>query len=496
MHRAITAALTRGRSVLARAGRSCVSAGVVGLVLAGGSYLHHVNVTTIALLLVLAVLCIALVWGWLEALVAAVVAGLGLNYFFLPPRGSFSMDNPQHWVDLLAFLVTALATGQLSARERRQRAEAVQRRRETEKLHWISRALWECHSVEAIVQRLPGSLLDITGVEAAAVYHQAGNRTWRAGGRDDCIAERQLRATAASGKCFQDPDSALTIVPLREGGQLAGSIGVAGAGVSLSSLQAIREIVENAVAKAQVAESAKEAEIARRAEELRSAVFDALAHEATGPLGTIQLAATSLLSDRPGDAAQQREMITIVKEEVDRLHAWITETVRMFRADGSPFALHRTPHDVKELVASALETLGPRAGGRPIRVELPPAPPKAHCDADLIRRVLHLLLDNAVKYSPAGSPIAITSNLDGDTGMVVVSVADAGPGVPPEEQARIFEKHYRGARHNSSIPGMGLGLASARYLVASHGGRIWVTNRPEGGAVFHFSLPSGDGVAA
>ena len=117
MHRAITAALTRGRSVLARAGRSCVSAGVVGLVLAGGSYLHHVNVTTIALLLVLAVLCIALVWGWLEALVAAVVAGLGLNYFFLPPRGSFSMDNPQHWVDLLAFLVTALATGQLSARE-------------------------------------------------------------------------------------------------------------------------------------------------------------------------------------------------------------------------------------------------------------------------------------------------------------------------------------------------------------------------------------------
>ncbi|MGP8246876.1 MAG: ATP-binding protein [Bryobacteraceae bacterium] len=468
---------------------------MISLVLAAGLHLRHVNVTTMALVLVLAVLGIALVWGWVEALVAALAAGLGLNYFFLPPRG-FGIEDLQHWVALLAFLATAVATGQLSARERQHRAEAVKRRTNLEKIHKVFELLRECDSADAIVRRLAGSLLEIAGVETVAVYHGAIDRTWRSGAGGERIADGQLRAVAASGNCFENSDTSVAIVPLRESGELAGSIGAAGAGVTLAWLEAVAETVENAMARAQVAEKAKEAEIARRADELRSAMFDALAHEATGPLATIEIAASTLLSDRPGDAAQQREMLTIIREEVDRFSRWIGDTVRMSHAGAGELALNKAPQDVRDLVTGALETVGRRTDGRPIRVEVAGALPMAFCDAAIIQQVLHLLLDNAIKYSPPGSPISIASSRDDATGMVVVSVADSGPGVPADEQARIFEKHYRGSLHSSSVPGMGLGLASARYLVESHGGAIWVTNRAEGGAAFHFSLPSSDGVTA
>jgi two-component system sensor histidine kinase KdpD len=229
-----------------------------------------------------------------------------------------------------------------------------------------------------------------------------------------------------------------------------------------------------------------EAEVARRSEELKSAVFDALAHEARGPLGSIHIAATTMLSERPGDAAQQREMLTIIKEEVDRLNRWIDEATRMSQAEASQFTLHKAPQEVRGLIHSALEALGPRLSGRRIDVEIPEVFPMAECDGEMVQRVLNLLLDNAGKYSSPGTAITISSSLDED--MIVVAVLDCGPGVPREEQGRIFEKGRRGA-HSSGIPGSGLGLASAKQLVEAQGGEIWVTNRPGGGAAFRFTLP-------
>lgn len=114
-----------------RALRICLSAGAICSFVAAVNHLSHVNTTTVALLLVLSVLCIALTWGWLEALIAAIVAGLSLDYFFLPPNG-FRIEGSEHWVALSTFVVTALAAGQLSARANRHRDQAVQRREEIE----------------------------------------------------------------------------------------------------------------------------------------------------------------------------------------------------------------------------------------------------------------------------------------------------------------------------------------------------------------------------
>jgi two-component system, OmpR family, sensor histidine kinase KdpD len=479
------------QSLIARGMRICLSAGSIVLLLAAASRLRHVNSTTVALVLVLSVLGIALEWGWLEALVASVVAAFGLDYYFLPPYG-IGIEAPEHWVAFFAFLVTAITTGLLSARAKRHLAEAVRHRADVEKLNCLSDALAECESEDAILERLGGSLRAVLGIEAVASYNKASGRTLRSGSEAAQIADEQLRRVEAGGSGFSDAKSGLFLMGVREGSELAGSIGIAGKGVSPLVLKAIAEKVRNALARTRASQKVIEAEIARRSEELRSAVFDALAHEARGPLGSINLAATTLLSERPGDAAQQREMLTIIKEEVERISQWIDEASRMSQLEASQFKLNKAPQDVTALVCGAIEELGPRLAGRPTGVEIPDMLPMAVCDGEMVQHVLKLLLDNAIKYSPPGSPITISSRQD--NGAIVITVSDAGPGVPEDEQERIFEKNYRGV-FSSGIPGTGLGLAGARHLVESQGGKIWVTSRPQGGAAFHFSLPLAKGVA-
>ena len=149
--------LTGAGRVISLIVRASLAAGVVGLILALAVNLRHVNTTTIALVLVLAVLCIAMTWGWLEAMVAAIVAGLGLAYFFLPPQG-FAIEQPEHLVAFLAFLITALAAGHLSARANRHRAEAIKRREEIEKLFQVADVISQGENREAILQRLGGAL--------------------------------------------------------------------------------------------------------------------------------------------------------------------------------------------------------------------------------------------------------------------------------------------------------------------------------------------------
>lgn len=473
--------------------QSAVSAAIAGTLVAVCHRLPHVDVTTTALTLVLAILGIALRWGWAEAISAAIAGSLALDYLFLPPPG-LGIGDLDHWVAYVTFLVTALATGHLSARASRHRAEAIHRRVEIEKLHRLACALSECGDEEGIVELLAAWLREIPGIDGAAVYDRSLGPIWRSGAQSEQISDAQLREVAASGSRFQNPDSSVVIKPVRVNGECAGSVGIVGFGISLGLLKAAAESVGSAIAKIRAAQAAKEAEIARRSDELKSSIFDALAHEARGPLNSIRIAATTLLSKRPGDGAQQREMLQIVQEEVDRLNRWIDEATRLSRTDTAGFTPNKAPQDVQGLVSAALEPMRPLLHDRPVAVEIAPFLPPADCDAGMTQSVLKLLLDNALKYSPPGSPITVASSLE--SGAIDISVADSGPGVPEDEQARIFEKHFRGSRHRSSVSGTGLGLASAKYLTESQGGEIWVANRPEGGAVFHFSLPAAIGATA
>ncbi|MBS1856296.1 MAG: DUF4118 domain-containing protein [Acidobacteria bacterium] len=461
---------------------------LAGLLLAAAANLPHVNATTSALLFVLVVLCFALLWGRLESLVAAVVAGFGLDYWFLPPKGS-PLRETQHWISLLAFCATALATVELVARVRRHQAEALRRRDELDRMREIAGAISGAESAEDVVRRLASALLAIPGVEAAAVYERATGRTLRFGGGNGRIEDALLRGVAGAGPVPAGGGSGVGAEPVVSAGEAWGSIGLASASASPVFLKAVAERLGNAVAKVRIAESVKEVEDARREEELKSAILDALAHEVRGPLGSIKIAASTLLSDHPGNEQQRREMLTIIREEVDRMDRRIDEAASVRSAAPGEVAVQRAPCAPEEIARGALEEMRTTIGRRPAGLNVSASLPEVYCDAATVRHVIKLLLDNALKYSPAGSPIAISLAPCETGSKVLVAVSDAGPGVARAERCRIFEKQYRGARHRDSVPGMGMGLSSARRLVESQGGEIWVDDAPGGGAMFCFTLP-------
>jgi two-component system, OmpR family, sensor histidine kinase KdpD len=442
-----------------------------------------VNNTTVALTLLLVIFGISTWWGLLEATIASLVAVLGFNYYFLPPVGTFEVQDPQNWVALTAFLVTAVMASQLSARAKRRTLEAVERRREVEGLYALSQSLLLSGSARTASQDLVSRVVRILGVTTAAFHARLSNETFRWGPDDPLISDEQLQADR--DEALIDPSRGLAIVPVRLGGLALGNLGLTGPLPSEAVLNAVAYLVAIGIERARTLEEASRAEAARQSEVLKSALLDALAHDFRTPLTSIKAAVTSLLGQPRPDA--DRELMTIIDEEADRLNRLVAEVLEMVRIEAGKLHLEKRPQDVAEIIGATLAELKPVLQDRPVDVRLQDALPPADADFDFVQQVLRQLLDNALKYSPPGSPLTISARA-GD-GRVVVGVADRGSGIDEQEQMRIFDKFFRAREHRFRMPGTGMGLAIAKGIVEAHGGKIWVTSEPGQGSVFSFSLP-------
>lgn len=473
-----------------RAVRLMAAIVIVSAIVAFYSHVARVNNTTVSLTLLLAILGISTWWGLPEATVASVVAVLGFNYYFLPPVGTFTVEDPQNWVALIAFLVTAVTASQLSVRARRRALEAEERRREIEGLYALSQSLLLSGSARSASQDLVSRVVKILGVSTAAFYTKATDETFRWGEEDPLIGDDQLRADCEEPVI--DEQRRFAIIPVRLGGRTLGNLGLAGTLPSGAVLNAVAYLVAIGIERARALEEASHAEAARQSEVLKSALLDALAHDFKTPLTSIKAAATSLLGrDWPeGD----RELMTIIDEETDRLNRLVAEVVEMVRIEAGKLHPEKVPHDVSEIIRSTLTDLKPALHERPVDVRLQPDLPLAEVDRDFVQQVLKQLVDNALKYSPPGSPLIISA-WSGE-GRIVISVADHGSGIEEHEQMRVFDKFFRAREHRFRVPGTGMGLAIAKGIVEAHGGKIWVTSEPGQGSVFSFSLPVHEGGAA
>ena len=452
--------------------------------------LAQVNNVTVALAFLLAVLIIAANWGLTEALVASVASMIAFNFFFLPPIRTLTIADPQNWVALTAFVVTAIIASHLSSSAQRQARQAGRRQQEMEQLYTLSRNLLMMDMHGPLAQEITNSIAQVFALPALAFYDRAAGRIHQAGPAETKVEGGKLRDAAVQGTMFHDPVTKTTVMPISLGGESMGSLGIEGASVSDSALHAMANLTAITLERARARDIATRAEAARESEGLKSAVLDALAHEFKTPLTSIKAAVSSMLSDSDLSPAH-RELLCIVEEEMDRLNSMLTEAIQMSRIEAGELPLHRGPNRLSNIVRAQLEKLGERLEGREVKVDIPESLPRANVDPQLTGMVVWQLLSNALRYTPPGSPLSVRAAA-GESELVV-SVEDCGPGIAPPEQRKIFERFYRGKDQREKIPGTGMGLSIAREIVRAQHGRIWVESEPGKGARFAFSVPLAPG---
>lgn len=447
-----------------------------------------VNATTVALTYLLVILAVSTIWGFAISVPLSVVAMVLFNYFFLPPVGRLTVSDPQNWVALATFLVVALLASQLSNRAREQADAASARRRETEKLYSFSRSLLESGNVMELLNRIPGQIVNAFEVGGAAIYLVEKQKVYRSGPAIPLLETDNLKTITTRDEPLFDSANGLCFIAIRMGLRPIGSLGISGAPLSRETLEAVSTLIAISMERARTVEQLGQTEAAREGEQLRTALLDAVTHALRTPLTSIKASVTNLLSQHNLNEDQKRELLTIINEESDRLNRLVGEAGEMASLDAGEVELRTESRNVEDVIAAAIEACRKNMGQRQVDVRVSPGLPRVMADVARAREALVHLIDNANRYSPAGQPIIVTAERNGD--FISLSVADRGAGIDSLEQALIFQKFYRGKDQRYAIEGTGMGLPIAKAIVEAHGGTISVTSQLGQGSVFTMTLPA------
>jgi len=456
------------------------------------AYRLHMNAATAALMFIFGVLLASAYWGLRYAVTLALCGAASFDFFFLPPVGTFIITDTKNWVAFMTFLVTALVATKLGDQARREAESAKHRRREVERLYALSQRLLTSENVLELLNALPGFVRDTFAVSDVAMIAADHASIYRSpmNARFD---EKVLRSTLLRGEPVKE--AGIAYVPLRLGMRTVGAVSVSGTELSRETLDALGSLAGLAVERARALEALSKHRAEQEHERLRSALLDSVTHEFRTPLTSIKASVTTLLSGAHLDDSGKKDLLTVIDEETDRLNRLVGEASEMAQLDAGMFQLDVKPHSMWEVVQLALQDAKGALEGHP--VEMGPeygSLPNVLMDMQRIREVLMHLLENAGKYSNAGTPIKISSEVQGD--WMMTSVADRGPGIDSFEQSLIFEKFYRGQHQRYSAPGTGMGLAIAKVIVEAHGGTLSMVSQLGSGSVFSFTLPMDKGSRA
>jgi two-component system sensor histidine kinase KdpD len=425
-------------------------------------YLFNVNATTAGFGYLLLVLVVASIWGLFEASIAAIAATLGFNFFFFPPVGTFNIADPHNWVALFSFLGTALIASRLSTKAKMKALDAIERQKDIERLYSFSRAILLIDSSESFAMHLVRKLADIFQLSGASLYDRRMGEFYRAG------------------------SSNYLLTPVRLGSEPIASLAVQGPRISDSVLQGIANLVAIGLERARAQDLAQQVESARQSEQLRTTLIDAMAHEFKTPLTSIKAVTTGLLANPQQLRENQIELLNIADEDAEHLQELIDDTVAMARLDSTHIEINPEISDMLETINAVVHSLRTELEGRPIEISQDKRIQRSTFDRRLMKLAIKQLIDNAAKYSPAGTPLEIRVQQDEKT--IHVDITDHGEGIPEREQRLIFERLYRSPSIRKQIPGSGLGLSIAHGILQAHHGDLTVKSQP-GRTIFRLTLP-------
>ncbi len=480
------------------------NAAIAALVALYRSWFLSPNPATIALSFLLVILVVATRGRLWVAVVTAVFATAAFNFFFLPPTGTFTVADPHNWVALLAFLIVAIVSSNLSSAARARAREAIARRDEVTRLFDLSRDIllttesasalpslarhaarrFELDTLALFLPREKGWERHEGGIRASSLEEGELDRFLaKAGGAIEFDA---LRRTYGGHQTRLGGDGVVEqVVPLRIGTRPIGLLSAAGPGVDPGTLDALAGVAAIAVERAHFLEERKSAELERQRAELASAVLASFSHDLRTPLTAIQVAVANLVDPEIGRAEREGQA-EVALREVHRLRRLFQFILDMAQVDAgiTPEREWVLPGDVVD-AAVALVAQGLAAH----RVEIDADPDReVEIDPRLTSGALAHVLENAAQHSPEGSVIRVRAWLDEEG--LHVSVLDQGPGLDPADLERLFDPFYRGVGSSRHATGVGLGLSITRGLLAAEGGRIWAENAPPDGARFTILVPA------
>ncbi|WP_376793468.1 DUF4118 domain-containing protein [Thermoflexus sp.] len=462
-----------------------------------------ISLPNLVIVYLMAVVIAALHLGRGPAILVSMLSVLALDFFFVPPRHSFAVSDMEYLLTFAGLLVVGWVISQLTARMRAQVRAAQRREAEMAALYAFTRDLSTAEGPEELLRAIADHIRRTFGREVAIFLPDPqGNlklarksSDFALDGNEMAVAVWSFRHGQPAGRGTDTLSAAKArYIPLKTPQGVVGVLGVVPKEPSHRLTPDQRRLLETfaseaalAIERVQLAEQARQAQLLQEAERLQTALLDSISHNLRTPLVSIIGALTSLQEDASALSEEARQtLVTTARSEAERLNRLVGNLLDMSRIAAGKVKVKKAPCEVQDVVNAALEQCAEQLKGRPITVKVDPNLPLVPMDFALIEQALVNVLDNAIKYSPAGSPIEIYAYAD--AGNLVIEVMDRGIGIPPEDLERVFDKFYRVIRHDV-VGGSGLGLTISRAFIEAHGGRIWARNRPGGGTIITMTLP-------
>jgi two-component system sensor histidine kinase KdpD len=470
------------------------------------SHTLRLTETNIVMVFLLGVAYVAARYGRGPAIAASVASVLGFDFFFVPPYLRFTVNDAQYVITFAVMLLIGIVISTLTARIRDQLHAAQQLEHRTAALFRLTKQLSEVAGLEFLIGMAGQQLREIFEGEVVIFVRDAAGRLELRYGQDTSIARHEVNAVVARWVADHDqaagagtdtlPNATALFVPLVGSQRTVGAVGVRPNDPERfldpdqrRLLETCASLIALSLERDQSVLEAHAAELRVQAEQLRNSLLSSVSHDLRTPLAAIAGASSSLLEAPPDQKPEaRRELLQTIVEESRRLGRLVDNLLDMTRLTSGTVALNKQWHVLEEIVGSALARLRRELEHHAVRVDIPGDLPLLFLDGVLMEQAFVNLLENAARYTPAGSRIEITARVADKR--VEIRVADDGPGLPPGSESRVFEKFFRGSTATGDgRRGAGLGLAICQAIIQAHRGQISARNRPGGGAEFVIWLP-------